>query len=262
MLVLFMSASTKMARNNRRMLAWKRVPVFIIFSILATTNAVVSQKDRFVPQDNYLISCGASGAVQLDDGRTFRSDPESTSFLSTPTDIKITAKGAPTAASPLSPLYLSARVFSDVSTYSFFINQPGRHWIRLYFLPIRNKQYNLTTSTFSVFTDNMVLLHDFSFIVSPPNPVLREYIVATQGDTMKLIFTPKDSVAFINAIEVVSAAPNLIPNTTNGVAPQEQFDISNNALQVVYRLNMGGALVTAFNDTLGRRDNSEYIIAK
>jgi hypothetical protein len=249
-----MPTSTKMARS---MLEWKRVPMFIILSILGitsvtSTNAIASQKGLFVPQDNYLISCGASGSVQLDDGRTFRSDPESVSFLSTPVDIKITAKNSPTAASPLSPLYLSARVFSDVSTYSFFVSQPGRHWIRLYFLPIPDKKYNLTSATFSVFTDNMVLLHDFSFIASPPNPILKEYIVVTQGDTLKIIFTPKDSTAFINAIEVVSAPPTLIPNTTNGLPPQEQFDISNNALQVVYRLNMGGALVTAFNDTLGR----------
>lgn len=249
-----MPTSTKMARS---MLEWKRVPMFIILSILGitsvtSTNAIASQKGLFVPQDNYLISCGASGSVQLDDGRTFRSDPESVSFLSTPVDIKITAKNSPTAASPLSPLYLSARVFSDVSTYSFFVSQPGRHWIRLYFLPIPDKKYNLTSATFSVFTDNMVLLHDFSFIASPPNPILKEYIVVTQGDTLKIIFTPKDSIAFINAIEVVSAPPTLIPNTTNGLPPQEQFDISNNALQVVYRLNMGGALVTAFNDTLGR----------
>ncbi|CAD6206736.1 unnamed protein product [Miscanthus lutarioriparius] len=167
-------------------------------------------------------------------------------------DIKITANNSPTAASPLSPLYLSARVFSDVSTYSFFVSQPGRHWIRLYFLPIPDKKYNLTSATFCVFADNMVLLHDFSFIASPPNPILKEYIVVTQGDTSKIIFTPKDSIAFINAIEIVSAPPTLIPNTTNGLPPQEQFDISNNALQVVYRLNMGGALVTAFNNTLGR----------
>lgn len=249
-----MPTSTKMTRS---MLEWKRVPMLIILSILgitsiASTNAIASQKGPFVPQDNYLISCGASSSVQLDDGRTFRSDPESVSFLSTPVDIKIKANNSPTAASSLSPLYLSARVFSDVSTYSFFVSQPGRHWIRLYFLPIPDKQYNLTSATFSVFTDNMVLLHDFSFIASPPNPVLKEYIVVTQGDTLKIIFTPKDSIAFINAIEVVLAPPTLIPNTTIGLPPLEQFDISNNALQVVYRLNMGGALVTAFNDTLGR----------
>ncbi|KAG2545721.1 probable receptor-like protein kinase At5g61350 [Panicum virgatum] len=257
MLMHLMPTSTKMARSNRSMLEWKRVPMFIILSILAitsiaSTHAIASPKDSFVPQDNYLISCGASGSVKLDDGRTFRSDPESASFLSTPVDIKITVNNFPTAAS-LSPLYLSARVFSDVSIYSFFISQPGRHWVRLYFLPIPDKQYNLTTATFSVFTDNMVLLHDFSFIATPPKPVLREYIVVTQEDNLKIIFTPKkDSIAFINAIEVVSAPPSLIPNTTNSLPPQEQFDISNNALQVVYRLNMGGALVTAFNDTLGR----------
>ena len=230
-----MPTSTKMARSNRSMLEWKRVPMFIILSILAitsiaSTHAIASPKDSFVPQDNYLISCGASGSVKLDDGRTFRSDPESASFLSTPVDIKITVNNFPIAAS-LSPLYLSARVFSDVSTYSFFISQPGRHWVRLYFLPILDKQYNLTTATFSVFTDNMVLLHDFSFIASPLKPVLKEYIVVTQGDNLKIIFTPKeDSIAFINAIEVVSAPPSLIPNTTNSLPPQEQFDISNLSL--------------------------------
>ena len=78
-----MPTSTKMARS---MLEWTRVPMFIILSILGitsvtSTNAIASQKSPFVPQDNYLISCGASGSVQLDDGRTFRSDPESVSFL-------------------------------------------------------------------------------------------------------------------------------------------------------------------------------------
>ncbi|KAM0827769.1 hypothetical protein ACQ4PT_067977 [Festuca glaucescens] len=242
----------------RSMGEWKGVPMLLIlfiFSIahVTTTNAITSKLDRFVPQDNYLLSCGASAAVKLDDGRAFRSDPDSVSFLSTPTDIKIAAKTSLAAASPLSPLYLAARVFSEISTYSFFISQPGRHWIRLYFSPIPDSQYNLTTATFSVSTDNMVLLHDFSFIANPPNPVVREYLVLAQGDNLKIIFTPKkNSMAFINAIEVVSAPPSLIPNTTTRLGPQDQFDISNNALQVVYRLNMGGALVTSFNDTLGR----------
>lgn len=247
-----------LAKMARSMLGWMRVPLFSILLILsitniATTYAIASQADRFVPRDNYLLSCGAPAAVQLDDGRTFRSDPDSASFLSTPVDIKITAKNSLASGAPSSQLYLTSRVFSDISTYSFFISQPGRHWIRLHFLPIPDDHYNLTTATFSVSTDDMVLLHDFSFIATPPNPVLREYIVATQGDTLKIIFTPKkDSIAFINAIEVVSAPPSLIPNTTTGMAPQGQLDISNNALQVVYRLNMGGPLVTAFNDTLGR----------
>jgi hypothetical protein len=242
----------------RSMVEWKRVAMLLILFILSithvtTTDAIASKSDRFVPQDNYLLSCGASAAVKLDDGRTFRSDPDSVSFLSTPTDIKIAAKTSLAAASPLSPLYLAARVFSDISTYSFFISQPGRHWIRLYFSPIPDSQYNLTTATFSVSTDNMVLLHDFSFIATPPSPVFREYLVLAQGDNLKIIFTPKkNSIAFINAIEVVSAPPSLIPNTTTRMGPQDQFDISNNALQVVYRLNMGGALVTSFNDTLGR----------
>lgn len=58
-----MPTSSKMARSNRSMLEWKRVPMFLILFILSitrvtTTNAIASQIDRFVPQDNYLSAAG------------------------------------------------------------------------------------------------------------------------------------------------------------------------------------------------------------
>jgi hypothetical protein len=52
----------------RSMAQCKRVPMFLILFILsitsvATTNAIASKVDRFVPQDNYLLSCGASVGI-------------------------------------------------------------------------------------------------------------------------------------------------------------------------------------------------------
>ncbi|KAJ3669824.1 hypothetical protein LUZ60_010148 [Juncus effusus] len=225
----------------------------LIFKI---SHAIPPPSKPFAPRDNYLISCGAPGSFQLDDGRTFKSDPETSSYLSTSTDIKISADNPPHASGPpLSPLYLTARVFTDQSSYSLYIAEPGQHWVRLHFFPLPNTHYNLTSATFSVNADSMVLLHGFSLPTIPPSPVIKEYVVNTQSNSIKLVFSPKKgSVAFINAIEVVSLPPGLLPNTTNGVGPtsSNKIDISSNALQVVYRLNMGGPLITPANDTLSR----------
>ncbi|KAJ3706009.1 hypothetical protein LUZ61_009714 [Rhynchospora tenuis] len=229
---------------------------FVLLHISKTTYATPPPSAKFEPRDVYMISCGAPGASQLDDGRTFRSDPDTASYLSTSTDIKISADNPPHASSgPLAPIYLTARVFTDQSTYSFYIAQPGRHWVRLHFFPLPNSHYNLSSATFSVNADSIVLLHGFSLPAIPPSPVIKEYLITTQSNTMKLSFSPlKGSVAFVNAIEVISAPPGLIPNTTSaaGTTTNGQIDLTNNALQVVYRLNMGGPLITPGNDTLSR----------
>ncbi|KAF3324031.1 receptor-like protein kinase [Carex littledalei] len=227
-----------------------------LLHISTITYAIPPPSVKFEPRDVYMISCGAPGATQLDDGRTFRSDPDTASYLSTSTNIKISADNPPHASTgPLAPIYVSARVFTDQSTYSFYLAQPGRHWVRLHFLPLPNSNYNLSSATFSVNADSIVLLHGFSLPAIPPSPVIKEYLITTQSNTMKLSFSPlKGSVAFVNAIEVVSAPPNLVPNTTAtaGTTTNNQIDLSGNALQVVYRLNMGGPLITPANDTLYR----------
>lgn len=227
-----------------------------LFHISTITYAIPPPSVKFEPRDVYMISCGAPAAAQLDDGRTFRSDPDTASYLSTSTNIKISADNPPHASTgPLAPIYVSARVFTDQSTYSFYLAQAGRHWVRLHFFPLPNSNYNLSSATFSVNVDSVVLLHGFSLPVIPPSPVIKEYLITTQSNTMKLSFSPlKGSVAFVNAIEVVSAPPNLVPNTTAtaGTTTNNQIDLSGNALQVVYRLNMGGPLITPANDTLYR----------
>ncbi|KAG6527146.1 probable receptor-like protein kinase At5g61350 [Zingiber officinale] len=203
---------------------------------------------KFTPADNYLIDCGSPNSTQLGDGRVFRSDPQSTSFLSTDQDIVVSADGV--GATPILPLFLNARVFTDRSSYSFDVSKPGRHWLRLYFYAFACAGYNLTSSVFSVQTDEVVLLYDFS----PESPVVKEYLLAVADDRVSLVFVPKKgSLAFINAIEVVSAPDNLIADFAHGIAPAAQFrGVSELDLEVVCRLNVGGPSISPANDTLGR----------
>ncbi|KAG6517154.1 hypothetical protein ZIOFF_020534 [Zingiber officinale] len=214
---------------------------------------------RFSPIDNYLIDCGSPKMTQGDDGRFFRSESQSSSYLSTKEDIKIAADNSTAAANstdvPL--LYLTARVFPEESKYSFFISKPGRHWIRLYFFPFPNAGYNLTAASFTVRTDDLVLLQDFnpsSATTPPASPLLKEYLIEITEDRVSLIFCPKKGrMAFVNAIEVVSAPDKIIANTATSISPQVEFTgLRHYSLEATYRINAGGPEIAPQNDTLSR----------
>ncbi|XP_077211495.1 putative receptor-like protein kinase At5g61350 [Tasmannia lanceolata] len=213
-----------------------------------------SSSSSFSPPDNYLLDCGSPKPTVLPDGRTFRSDPQSSSFLSTPENVQTSTTNISTNISS-SSLYLNARIFPDQSTYSFFISQPGRHWLRLYFYPLPHPLYNLTAAVFSVATDSTVLLHDFT----PPNsvvpsPIYKEYLINITSDRFSLTFIPlKNSFAFINAIELVSAPSSLIPDSATAVSPAGDFSgLSQYAFEISYRLNVGGQEIISKNDPLSR----------
>ncbi|TKY55067.1 receptor protein kinase [Spatholobus suberectus] len=209
----------------------------------------------FSPPVNYLIDCGSSHPTQLKDGRTFKSDRETTSLLSTAEDVQISVDSnlSPSVPSPSLPLYQSARVFQEESTYSFYISKTGRLWVRLYFFPLPHPSYNLTSAVFSVQTDHYVLLHEFS-ARNNDSPVFKEYLVNVSDSRFSLKFKPKkNSFAFINAIEVVSAPDTLISDSATALSPLGEFKgLLKSALQVSYRINVGGPTITPDNDTLSR----------
>ncbi|XP_042501344.1 probable receptor-like protein kinase At5g61350 [Macadamia integrifolia] len=216
---------------------------------------------KYSPVDNYLIDCGAAAATTLNDGRSFRSDGQSASLLSTSENIQVSvpslsnsnAANASFLLSSSLPLYQTARIFTEDSTFSFFISRPGLHWVRLYFYPLPHTSYNLTSATFSVTTDSIVFLHDFS-VPDNNSLILKEYLINVTADRISLKFMPQSkSIAFINAIEVVSAPDTLISESATTVSPVGTFNgLSNYALEVSYRLNVGGLPLTPYNDTLGR----------
>ncbi|XP_061348962.1 receptor-like protein kinase HERK 1 [Gastrolobium bilobum] len=231
------------------MMDWRKLGLFICaFSILPLGCFCAT----FVPVDNYLINCGAS-ANTLVGNRNFTADNLSKNLLSTPQDIlaNTSLKSIPSSPDD-SSLYQTARIFSGSSKYTFPIKQKGRHWIRLYFFPFTYQQYNLSAANFSVSTQNIFLLS--SNLTVQKNTVMKEYSVRVTSDTLVITFTPSNnSLAFVNAIEVVSIPDELIADDALTLNPLAKYSgLVTQALETVWRINMGGPTVSSGNDTLHR----------
>lgn len=129
--------------------------------------------------------------------------------------------------------------------------------IRLHFYPFSTQSYNLSSARFHVTAAAFVLLNDFPAVETPNSPQIREYFINLDSDKLVLAFVPagRDAFAFVNAIEVVSAPQDLIADAARLVNfdKVESFSgISKQALQTLYRVNVGGPKVTPFNDTFWR----------
>lgn len=232
---------------DAQMMDCRKVVIFLCgFSILP----MVCFCATFVPQDNYLIDCGASSNTSFG-GRIFAADSFYKGVLSTKNDVLATTSSKSISSSADSPLYQSARVFNEESKYKFSIKQMGRHWIRLYFYPFQYQKYNMSTAKFDVVTQDNVFLSDFSVL---KNPVMKEYCVNVTSDTLVITFTPSsNSFAFVNAIEVVSVPDELIADDAAGLNPPGSFTgLVALALETVWRINMGGPTISPSNDTLQR----------
>ena len=151
-----------------------------------------------------------------------------------------------------SPYYQTARIFTKTSIYIISIRLHGRHWIRLYFSAfVYEKSYNMCTASFSVFTENHVLLDDFS---TSNTTSVKEFSVNVTLDNLVIMFIPSaDSFAFLNAIEVVSVPDDLI--TDDAVLTADTLEnfkgLLNQTLEThVFRVNMGGPVVSFEDDAL------------
>ncbi|KAJ0083439.1 hypothetical protein Patl1_30828 [Pistacia atlantica] len=196
---------------------------------------------QFTPKDNYLIDCGSLTNTTVD-GRVFMADKLADKLLSSPQE--------PVTSSNDSSLYQTARIFTGSSKYTFSISQTGRHWIRLYFNPFDSGNFIMSKATFSVSSQKYGLLSNFT----TNSKVVKEFSVNVTTDNLVITFSPSNnSFAFINAIEVVSVPDQLITDNAILISPQEKFQgLMWQALETVYRVNMGGPTVTPLNDTLGR----------
>ncbi|KAI4322190.1 hypothetical protein L6164_021907 [Bauhinia variegata] len=204
----------------------------------------------FVPVDNYLIDCGAPANTTVGD-RQFAADNFFKKLLSTQKDVLANTSSKPITSFSDSSLYQTARIFTGSSKYTFSVNQKGRHWIRLYFYPFVYGNYNLSIANFAVATQKNVLLSNFTV---QKNSVMKEYSVNVTSDTLEITFTPSNnSIAFINAIEVVSVPDDLIADDANTISPPGRYSgLLTEAIETIWRINMGGPIVSFENDTLDR----------
>ncbi|XP_073308562.1 probable receptor-like protein kinase At2g21480 [Primulina huaijiensis] len=218
-----------------------------------------AKSDSFTPPDNYLLDCGSSAATTLPGKRVFLGDQETSNYLSyNGLDVQVSAPATAFPAAP-SPIYLSAKVFETEATYTFHVSRPGWHWVRLHFAPVPNNEKDLQNAKFQVKTsNNLVLIHEFKL---PENQMweFREFLVNVTTERFSLTFEPSQGgLAYINAIEFISAPDILLGDVATAISPKGDYSgLMKNAYQTVYRLNVGGPMITAQNDTLGRTWDSD-----
>ncbi|CAA0831969.1 Probable receptor-like protein kinase [Striga hermonthica] len=240
----------------------RRVPVFLLVPLILCLISISSmgarvnapaKSDSFSPPDNYLLDCGSIGPTTVPGDRIFLSDQDTGKYLSyNGRDVQVSEANPKDLPSPI---YASANIFESAATYTFHVTRPGWHWIRLHFAPIQNDQHDLKAARFKVSTSNdLVLIQEFQ--MSPENATtsLNEYLVNVTTERYSLTFQPaQGSVAYISAIEFVSAPDILIGDIASSLFPKADYSgLLNIAYQTVYRVNVGGPLITAQNDTLGR----------
>ncbi|KAJ9188938.1 hypothetical protein P3X46_000287 [Hevea brasiliensis] len=202
----------------------------------------------FNPVDNYLIDCGSISDTTVGD-RVFLADNSTSNTLSTPKNIFAKSSTSVTSSDD-SLLYQTARILDGTSKYSFSIQQPGRHWIRLYFYPFVHDSYNMSKANFDVSTQDHVLMSNFSV----NSNVVKEFSVNVTSSSLEITFTPSsNSFAFLNAFEVVSVPDTLITDGASTFNPLGKFQgMLSQALETIFRVNMGGPTILPENDTLGR----------
>ncbi|CAK9176506.1 unnamed protein product [Ilex paraguariensis] len=223
-----------------------------LFCALSVQSVVYSS---FNPVDSFLLSCGESKSIELDDGRVFEpAIGNSKVGLSSNSHIVVVSN----TELGVSNIYTSAQISTGNTVYTFSTRQIGRHWLRLHFYPVENSQYNLKSAVFSVVANGITLLHGFSFSkLRRNNPLLKEYVVEVGGSrSRKLVLTLSPwngSIAFINGIEVVSVPSGIFTSSVVPIPSASAFEIPTHvAFETVYRVNMGGPVLTPKNDTLWR----------
>ncbi|PKI40974.1 hypothetical protein CRG98_038502 [Punica granatum] len=199
----------------------------------------------YVPTDKYLLNCGANSKATDSGGREWTPDNNSKFLLATAEST--TAEASEQASSVDTVPFMTARLFHSDFTYSIPLS-PGHKFIRLYFYP----------STAAQTTEAL----NYAY-------VLKEYSLNVVGDTLNITFSPSkkypNTFAFVNGIEIVSMPDiyNTVDGQTMIVGTQTPFIVDNTtALEHVYRLNVGGSLISPSRDTGLYRswyDDSPYI---
>ncbi|PIN20289.1 Serine/threonine protein kinase [Handroanthus impetiginosus] len=218
----------------------------------------------FTPQDNCLIISGSSKDNVLIDNRLFIGDlsKKISGYLS---EGKSFAVKNPSTSSNSSGLHSSARIFTSASSYRFKIKNVGTHLVRLHFYPFVYGNYDLRNGNFSVLANGLYLLSNFGV----ESPVMKEFFLMVDKFGLDIMFLPSN-FAFVNGIEVFSVPKDLFLDdddeipliSDNGI--QEFNNITSYVLETVYRVNVGGSIITPFNDTLWRTwiPDEDFLVLK
>ncbi|KAJ6371202.1 hypothetical protein OIU77_001663 [Salix suchowensis] len=228
--------------------------LFLHLTILVT----VDSTQPYLPLDNIALDCGSSSEGFVND-RNWTADISSKVALLDSGSIESTANQASTEPVP----YDTARVSRSEFTYTFPVTTPGPKFVRLHFYPASYPGFNRSKASFSVTTGRYTFLSNFSGVhYTEPHGDARRYArefilnVEDEWKNLSIKFTPSphvaDAYAFINGIEIVSMPTNLY-YTAGGMYDFDKglnIPLQNEtALEMMYRVNVGGGEITPPDDT-------------
>ncbi|CAL9078325.1 unnamed protein product [Musa textilis] len=228
----------------------------LLFLVIAPMS-IAADDSSYVPRDDILVNCGASGQANDTDSRIWTGDTGSKYGPS------LNAAG-PTAALQDSSVpqvpYMTARVFTSAYTFSFPLG-PGRKYIRLHFYPANYSTHAAADALFSVTSDSHTLLSNFSAYLTADSLnyayLTREFSLNVSTGGLNLTFTPSAAhpraYAFVNGIEIVSI-PDIFgsanPMLVVGGGTSVLYSIDQDwALETMYRLNVGGQSLSPTQDS-------------
>ncbi|KAG9134087.1 hypothetical protein Leryth_004780 [Lithospermum erythrorhizon] len=224
--------------------------LYILFSLLTSISA-------FTPIDNHLINCGSPTPTTVDlFNRRFVSDAvdsPNSPLTSTQTIQLINFDQKSTS----SPLYKTARAFKNPGKYTFGIEEKGTHLVRLHFARFDFGECGHFDVLFHVLANGFVLLSDFKGVQVGKSEIVKDFVIWVDSDVLEIMFVPleKSKLAFVNAIEVISAPKDLIGDLGQFVSSEKNERVRGlmrNGYEVMHRINVGGPKVTPFNDSLWR----------
>ncbi|KAK9285180.1 hypothetical protein L1049_024367 [Liquidambar formosana] len=221
-----------------------------LFLLLQCSSLLLLSSAYTLP-DKYFINCGSDSDYTVN-GRTFIGDNNPNFSHGRSKSVKDTHTSANT-----SPLYQTARIYEQPSSYELKMDSNGTYVVRLHFHAFPSSP-NLSTALFNVSTANFTLLSNFGVRNISKSPFIKEFLLTINGTQFSINFTPSPdtSLAFINAIEVFLAPESFIPTNVSHVTPSGSNSTYSGflpqLLQIVHRINVGGTELTREQDTLLR----------
>ncbi|KAF2302708.1 hypothetical protein GH714_001304 [Hevea brasiliensis] len=252
----------------------------VFLSLLFRHTLLISGNSPSPLIDGIALDCGSTSDTVATDGRNWTADANSKFFLLDPTNASKISSALKSPMNSDAVPYITARLSRSEFTYIFPVTF-GPKFIRLYFFPSSYPDFNSSIGYFSVKANRYTLLSNFSFASNAQAPGLdgfaREYCLNVEdGQMLNITFTPtlglNDAYAFVNGIEIVSMPTNLY-YTEDGDLGVKFVGLnnlsslkSNTALELMYRINVGGNFISPLDDTGMFRswnsDNDYLTIAK
>ncbi|KAK9924906.1 hypothetical protein M0R45_033247 [Rubus argutus] len=240
-------------------------PLYLSLFLYQLLTLLASSYTVYTPIDDITLACGSSSdqATSNYNLRNWTGDinskfpPIQDGNTNTPSQVR-------TLSTEGQVPFTAARLSHSEFTFRFPLS-PGQKFIRLYFNPASYQDFDRSKSNFSVKAGGFTLLKDFNAYAAAKSDdmetLIREFCVNidSQQQSLNITFSPTreipDAYAFINGIEILSMPTNLYYTATESegipyLSNQVNYCIENStALEKMYRINVGGSLISPEGDT-------------